>query len=275
MNSSPFQFTRLEDGKKLRTTELRELMRGAEDLSKETWLFVSPHDDDLAIGAGLWLQAAVRAGVRVEVLVVTDGSQGYCTLAQKDKIVEIRLAETIESFEILGVAPRHVHSIGYPDGGLTAYLGRRPATSSVEVSIGGHVGLQNAFTYYLRTLRPHRVFVPTPMDLHPDHQQTNNELMISLFHASGAIWPELGEPLTEFPKPYELAIYCDFAEPPNLEIHASDEILETKLKSIAAYQSQAQIAGLIESARKAGAFEYLREIAFKLYSAECHRARFA
>src|SRR5436305_738149 len=126
MPNAPFQFTRLENGQKLRTSELRDLMR-ADDLKHETWLFVTPHDDDIAVGAALWVQAAARAGVNVEVLVVTDGSQGYCTLEQKDKNVEIRLAETIESFAILGVEHRHVHSIGYPDGGLTPFLGRRTA----------------------------------------------------------------------------------------------------------------------------------------------------
>jgi hypothetical protein len=74
---------------------------------------------------------------------------------------------------------------------------------------------------------------------------------------------------------YELAIYCDFSEPPNLEVRAPNDVFETKLKSIAAYRSQAQITALIENARKSGAYEYLREITFNLYSAACHRQRFA
>ena len=91
--SDDFRFVRLDNGKKLRSTSLAEAVR-SKDLKNETWLFVAPHDDDLSIGSALWLQAAVRAGVKVQVLVVTDGSMGYCTLQQKDKIVEIRLAET-------------------------------------------------------------------------------------------------------------------------------------------------------------------------------------
>jgi LmbE family N-acetylglucosaminyl deacetylase len=272
--SDDFRFVRLDDGKKLRGTSLAEAMR-SKDLKKETWLFVSPHDDDLSIGCALWLQSAVRAGVNVQVLVVTDGSMGYCTLQQKDKIVEIRLAETLKSFEILGLPHGHVHSIGYPDDNLAMYQGRRPAASSVEISIGGHVGLQNAFTYHVRAQKPSRVFVPTFTDLHPDHQIVHRELMISLFHARGAIWPELGEPTKSFPDVYEMAVYCDFASPPNLELRASDAIFETKLKSIAAYQSQAQIAGLVDSVRKAGAVEYLREVHFKLYSAETYKSLFA
>src|SRR5688500_1233524 len=98
--ASSFQFTRLENGQKQRTASLREAIRAPE--GRETWLFVSPHDDDLVIGAGLWMQAAVKAGIDVRVLVVTDGRMGYCTLEQRDTIAEIRKAETYESFEVLG-----------------------------------------------------------------------------------------------------------------------------------------------------------------------------
>ena len=69
--------------RRVRTTSLRETIGVAKD-AKETWLFVSPHDDDLVIGAGLWMQAAVAAGIDVQVLVVTDGRMGYCTLEQRD-----------------------------------------------------------------------------------------------------------------------------------------------------------------------------------------------
>jgi LmbE family N-acetylglucosaminyl deacetylase len=268
------QFTRVENGKKLRSANLKDALRAGGDLKNETWLFVAPHDDDICIGAGLWAQAGVRGGANVQALVVTDGSMGYCTLEQKDKIVEIRLAETIRSCEILGIPQRHIHSIGYPDDNLSMYQGRRPATSSVEISIGGHVGLQNAFTYHLRALKPSRVFVPTFTDLHPDHQIVHRELMISLFHAGGTIWPELGDPTKSFPEVYEYAVYCDFAAPPTLQVQADPQTFDAKLRSIAAFQSQTQIGGLVESVRKAGPVEYLREVHFKLYSAAAYKPLF-
>jgi len=239
----------------------------------ETWLFVSPHDDDLCIGAGLWMQAAVQAGIDVQVVIVTDGRMGYCSLAQQKTIVEVRKAETYESFGILGIAKENVHYIAYPDGGLTAYQGRRKAEAG-EARIAGYVGLQNAMTHHLRRARPARVLVPAPTDLHPDHQITHNELMISLFHAAGAIWPELGAPLREVPKVYEMAIYCDFDQPPNLELHASTDLFETKLKSIAAYRSQEQIARIVENQRAAGPYEYLREVNFRFYSPERYKHLF-
>ena len=163
--------------------------------------------------------------------------------------------------------------INDPDGGLTSYIGRR-AARNLEPAIEGYVGLQNAFTYYLREFRPTCVFVPTPTDLHPDHQITHNELLISLFHASGDIWPELGAPLA-VPQLFELAIYCDFADAPNLEVRGNDDVFQHKLRSIEAYRSQLQIASLVDSIRQDGPYEYLRDVHFRLYSSKKYRPLFA
>ncbi len=209
----------------------------------------------------------------MRALIVTDGRMGYCTLEQRDSISEIRRQETYESYQILGVPKNKIEYIGYPDGGLTVLCGRRRAFPG-EPAIEGHMGLSNAFTWHLRKTRPHRVFVPTRADLHPDHQITNNELMISLFHAAGAIWPHLAAPLEDVPKVYELAVYCDFPEPPTLQIEATTDAFETKLRAVAAYRSQTQIARLVEIIRKAGPFEYVREISFRFYSPANYRSMF-
>ena len=268
---APFRFTRLENGVKRRTDRLADVIDGS--VPGATWLFVSPHDDDLCIGAGLTMQAARDAGVDVQVLIVTDGCLGYCRAEHRDSIAKIRREETYESFEMLGIARDRVSYINYPDGGLTAYIGRR-AARNLEPAIEGYVGLQNAFTYYLREFRPTCVFVPTPTDLHPDHQITHNELLISLFHASGDIWPELGAPLA-VPQLFELAIYCDFADAPNLEVRGNDDVFQHKLRSIEAYRSQLQIASLVDSIRQDGPYEYLRDVHFRLYSSKKYRPLFA
>ena len=270
-----FQITRLDATRK---TQYRNLAAALEagNLARETWLFVSPHDDDLCLSCGLLMQQAVAEGVNVQVLVVTDGRMGYCTLEQRDVITEIRRKETYESFSLLGVPQQNIHYVGYPDGGLTMLCGRRKAQPNDEVkSIEGYVGLQNAFTYHLRHLRPMRVFVPTSADLHPDHQVTHNELMICLFHAAGTIWPELGEPLADAPKVYELAVYCDFPAPPQLQIQTGGEPFEKKLASIAAFRSQTQIARLVETIRQAGPTEYVRELNFRFYSPNNYKPMFA
>jgi LmbE family N-acetylglucosaminyl deacetylase len=119
------------------------------------------------------------------------------------------------------------------------------------------------------------VFVPTSADLHPDHQITHNELMICLFHAAGTIWPELGEPLADVPKVYELAIYCDFPQAPQYEIRGDPAAFERKLQSIAAYRSQTQIARLVETIRAAGPVEYVRALNFRFYSPTNYKGLFS
>jgi LmbE family N-acetylglucosaminyl deacetylase len=269
-----FTYTRLVDAKPVRQETIEDALNSGNEtpLTEQTWLFVSPHDDDLCIGAGLLMQAAVAAGVDVECLIVTDGCLGYCKPEQESDIINIRLKETIDSFKVFDIAEKQLKFLGFPDGGLTQYIGRRKAQDN-DPNIKDYTGLQNAFTYWLRELRPTRLFVPTKTDLHPDHQITHNELMISLFHASGKIWPELGDPLT-VPKVSELAVYCDFIDNPHLEIIGNEAAFEAKLESIAAYQSQLQIAEMVDGVRKAGAYEYVRDVEFRLYSADRYRELF-
>lgn len=250
-----------------------EGITGSKDVSDETWLFACPHDDDIAIGAGLWMKAACEAGVEVHLLAATDGRMGYCALEEKDTIAKIRADELIESCKMLGLAdPSRVHLLGFPDCNLSHYLGRRPADHG-EPTIAGHTGLQNAFVQKLRAIKPTRLFMPSPMDYHPDHQIVHNEMQISLFHAAGEIWPELGEP-TDVPAVYELAIYCDFPEAPNLQLKCSDAQFQAKLDAIAAYKSQKQIELLVQKVKDAGPVEYLREVNFKFYSATAYHHLF-
>ncbi len=272
VSAGSFQFSRLINGRPQKRSSLVEAME-TDELKNSTWMFVSPHDDDLCIGAGLLMQAAVQAGVEVQVVIVTDGCLGYCGSEQKDDIIEIRRDETLRSFEVLGIPNDHVNFLGFPDGGLTRFIGRRPAKAG-EPTVGEYTGLQNAFTHSLRDLRPSRVFVPTKMDLHPDHQITHNELMISLFHASGKIWPELGDPL-DVPLVHEMAVYCDFPADPNLEIVGDNSAFEVKLESIMAYESQLQIAELVQRIREDGPYEYIRDVEFQLYSPRRYRSLFS
>ena len=164
-----------------------------------------------------------------------------------------------------GCRPSGLRFLGFPDCSLNPYRGRHFATIDEPTEIDGGGGLQNAFTHALRQIRPNRVFLPTSADLHPDHRIVHEEVLISLFHAQGNIWPELGEPITEVPKVYEFACYCDFPEPPRIRIDATPAMLETKLDAIRAFASQEQIELVVAIQRNVGAIEYLRDLAFRFY----------
>jgi LmbE family N-acetylglucosaminyl deacetylase len=241
---------------------------------KERFLFISPHDDDAVLGAGLLIQLAKREKVPVHILIVTDGSMGYCTNQDKDTITQIRQNESYQCYKSLGVQKKNITWLGFPDSGLTKYRGRSPAESEDSFVIGGFTGLQNTFTYYLRKINPTQCFLPTCNDLHPDHRIVYEEFLISLFHAAGNIWPELGKPIKTVPYVHTFAVYCDFAEPPTLRMRTPMSYLDKKLKAIGAFRSQRQISSLIENVRHCGPEEYIRAINFKLYHPADYRYLF-
>ena len=269
-----FQFTRLMGDVKERFDNLDGLMPSPAGVAAETWLFVGAHDDDVCIGAGFSLMAAVQAGVNVQVIIVTDGRMGYCTAEDELNIVAIRQRETLASFAILGLSAEAITFLGYPDNDLASWQGRRKARNH-DLAHGGYTGLQNSFTWHLRRLQPHRVFIPAESDTHPDHKITYTELMISIFHATGAIWPELGLPLDDAPMIYEAAIYENFRTPPNLEVRADADAFQRRLQSVLAYESQGQIAGVIAEIEALGPYEYLYEHPFPHYDPSQYRKIFA
>lgn len=236
--------------------------------SQERWMFVSPHDDDALIGAGITIQTAIAEGVEVHVVVTTDGRMGYCRLPQRRTITRIRAEEAREAYRILGITESGFRNLGFPDCNLNAYRGRHFTTIGDPTEIEGASGLQNAFPYVLRQIRPSRVFLPTPTDLHPDHRIVCEEMLISLFHAQGSIWPELGPPIEKVPYVYEYATYCDFPEPPQIRITAPEEFLTKKLEAIRCFASQEQIEVLVDVQRRVGPVEYIRHVDFNFYSPE-------
>lgn len=241
---------------------------------KECFLLVSPHDDDVVLGAGLLIQLAKRENVPVHILIVTDGSMGYCSAKEKETIAEIRRKESFECYQSLGVPKESIIWLGFPDCQVSSYRGRRTASPGDPVTISGFVGLQNSFTYCLRKINPTQCFLPTQNDLHPDHRIIHEEFLISLFHSAGNIWPELGKPLERVPYVHTFAVYCDFPSPPTLRMRTPPLYLENKLKAIGSFRSQRQISSLIETVRHCGPEEYIQAIDFKLYHPASYRNMF-
>lgn len=241
----------------------------------ERWLFIAPHDDDIVCGAGLTFLAAVESGLSVDAAVISNGRMGYCTPEQRKTIAEVRSEETRRSFEHLGLPKENLYQFDYDDGSFLQQSGRRFAEDPNDSkAIAGGVGLQNTITWLLRKVRPSRVFLPNRLDLHPDHRTLNMEAIISIFHAQGAIWPELGEPIARIPNLYEYATYSDFIEPPTMRVRVSDDLVEKRLEAIALYNSQMQIEMLVAELRKSGGSEFLLEIAFDIFKPEKYESIF-
>ena len=260
-----FELIRLVGTERRLGSTLKSISRHWQN-NKESFLFISPHDDDAVGGAGLMIQLARKENIPVHILIVTDGSMGYCSKEEKDKIADIRKAETFECYQSLGVPKENIAWLGFPDCQLNLYRGRRPANADDKAVIKDFTGTQNAFTYYLRKAKPTQCFLPTSSDLHPDHRIVHEEFLISIFHAAGSIWPELGDPIEKPPYIHEFACYCNFPQPPQLRIQSPMEAFEKKLNALAAFRSQRQIEATTSIIRNAGPLEYIRELEFKLYN---------
>jgi LmbE family N-acetylglucosaminyl deacetylase len=239
---------------------------------QERFLFVNPHDDDACVGAGLTIALACDEGFEVHVVIVTDGQGGYCRIEDKPRIIEIRRRETLAAYAMLGVSQERLHFLGFADGSLGQYIGRRPAASG-DPALEGYTGLENSLTHLLRTLKPQRVFTPAGTDFHPDHQAVYKEILISLFHASGEIWPELGAPCA-LPEVYEYPTYVTMDHPPDLMIEADEALFKRKLDAIHCFASQHQIDSVVESIHQAGPVEFNRNIRFSIYHPSIYKPLF-
>jgi LmbE family N-acetylglucosaminyl deacetylase len=242
---------------------------------KESFLFFAPHDDDPAISVGLIIRQAKHEGIPVRIVVVTDGRNGYVTLRDRATIVERRVEETLASYAILGVPESEISFLNFPDGGLQNYMGRRVGEAGDPRDEQGYTGLENHFVRELRrrtivngqAVAPTRVFVPSAADYHQDHVAVAQEVPISLFHALGGVWPECGEKIERAPFLYWHCVYCKLPDnrTPNIRITGSKAAFQDKMRSVEAYNSQGQIASVMEELRKAPPVEYLLEESFSLY----------
>lgn len=277
MTAGSIQFQRRRDGE---TSLLAHGSRFADVFTewrpgKESFVFFAPHDDDSVISLGIVIREARAQGIPVQIVVVTDGRNGYVELGDRPRIVERRVEETYASYRLLGVDPSNISFLNFPDGDLQNYFGRRAARKGDPKDEHGFTGLENHFVWELRRrvmvggslIAPTRVFVPSSADYHQDHVAVAREIPISLYHAIGGIWPECGEKLEKAPFLYWHCVYCKFAEArePNIRIVGDAASFATKIRAIQEYNSQGQIAPLIDQLREAPPVEYLLEESFSLF----------
>ncbi len=234
---------------------------------EERWLFLSPHDDDIICGCGLTFIASLHCGIKTFAGVVTNGKMGYCTPEERETIAAVRSEECKNSFYALGLPKENLYFLNHDDGSLPQQSGRRFATGAPGEgpAIAGGAGVMNSLVWHLRQTRTNRLFVPSSTDLHPDHKYTNSEAMMSIFHAQGTIWPELGEPIPEIPAIYEYATYSNFITPPTLRVRVSEDLFERKINGILQYKSQKQIDITIAIQRENGTEEFIREAEFDIF----------
>jgi LmbE family N-acetylglucosaminyl deacetylase len=161
-------------------------------------LVFCPHEDDEHSYAGL-IRAAVEAGIRVRVVIFTGGDVGACE-RYYDKACEpnearefgmVRMEETEEALEHIGLTRDKVAFLGLPDGGSGAIWSRNIKASNPFLSIYlacDHAPYEHIVKPNLPYARdsvvdlvkriiadfhPEMIATPHPDERHVDHRTTN------------------------------------------------------------------------------------------------------
>lgn len=124
-------------------------------------LVLAPHSDDEIIGAGGVAALHAQAGHPVIAAVATDGHLGTPEGMGPEELVPLREAESLE-------AARHIGFDGVEFGRLTDRSAASLDHGAAWLSL------------LMEQLRPHVVYLPSPVDFHPDHTFVNLILIQAL-----------------------------------------------------------------------------------------------
>ncbi len=186
-------------------------------------MVLAPHPDDETLGPGATVAMAARAGVQIEVAMLTDGA------AQGD--ASVRAGEARRAAAILGVTDLQLwgladRSLRPDDAALMRRLLRLLATSAADT-----------------------VLLPSPVELHPDHRA----LALAVQRAVRRL--TLGGLRQRGPR-HVACFEVSAALLPNLLV-AADEGWEAKRAAAACYASQLAVWPYLEVAEGLGAFRAL------------------
>ena len=210
--------------------ERRLLPYEATCLEARRVLVVAPHADDETLGCGGTLAGLLARGARLDVLLVTDGAADEPDPTRRREIGEARLAETREALRRLGGGD--ASCVFLPDRGLSS----RP-----EEVIGV---LRSALVETL----PDLVFVPSPVEVHPDHRAVAEAFL--------SLWPgPSGRGLVAaLPEASRVAFY-EVSQPirPNVLVDVSLHAA-VKEAAVGAFASQLSARAYDSFARGLGAY---------------------
>jgi LmbE family N-acetylglucosaminyl deacetylase len=217
---------------------------------KEVVIFATPHDDDPIFKAYFAMLMATENGAKVYIVQATDGSLGFTEVELEDKIVGIRKRETDNSARDL---VEEMIRFNLPDACLGNYSGAR--------TINGEDALSVLYAKAYKQLGATRVVVPTWLDDHTDHFYLNKAAILARHFANDGLLPAHYTP-TNIRSILEYFVYNEptVINEPNIAIIAPSDKFDAKLKAVAQFKSQKQVAALVESIRIDGPGEIYREL---------------
>jgi bacillithiol biosynthesis deacetylase BshB1 len=180
----------------------------------ESWydaVCVGAHPDDVEIGMGGTIAKMTRAGLKVALVDLTNGEP------TPRGSVEKRAAESLRAAQVLGAERR---TLGLPNRYLFDSIEAR--TELAEV---------------LREFRPRMLFVPYPVDAHPDHVAASQIGLGARFYSKFTKTDMAHEPFYPARVFRYMAVHQRMVVEPSFVVDISAE-LEIKLAALGAYESQ-------------------------------------
>lgn len=179
---------------------------------------IAPHPDDEVIGAFGLIRRLREHGVRVRVIVATDGaaSHRHSVRFPPERLATARRAESRAGMARAGLAVHDVHFIGRADGSLGDYDDADCRVLARDLARGP---------------APDLLVLPSQADDHPDHR--------TVARAGRLLWPRCRQRLT-----YVVWPRADQPVPPTrLRLSLSDRHWHLKRAALACHRTQ---TGLID-----------------------------
>jgi len=131
-------------------------------------MLIAPHPDDEALACSIILQQAVRAGVPIRVVYVTDGDNNpwpqrvlerrwHLSASDRERWGKLRRSEALAALRVLGIDASDVQFLALPDQGLTDLL------------LNDCNGALARLSQVIDDWSPTDILVPSLSDIHPDH----------------------------------------------------------------------------------------------------------
>lgn len=190
----------------------------ASGLPAGPWMVIAPHPDDETFGMGGTLALAARAGIKVTVVMVTSGDKGGEVSTRREEAQQAVKSLGLDDIEFWGLKDREV----YRQGDL--FLER--------------------FSEGLARLVPRTIFLPSPLEYHPDHRAVSllaMKFLDDIFRRFPTVPPGKDPLVTALAECrlwlYEITRQCEANR-----LIKIDTVLDIKKAAIDTYKSQAATA---------------------------------
>jgi len=205
----------------------------------ETVAFLSPHDDDLLLGAGYLILATIENSGNPLLLIFCSGDAGYSSPQEKNSIIQNRRRETFEAYRMLGLKEENIIFFNISDFCLMPYVSRKVLRDR---------GLFDEQVRIFRKERVSRVVFSSGYFEHWDHTAVFKMGIYTSPQAGDPVLADLGAPF-RVKSYYVYSVWGDF-EPPKSEsdkikaekgILAEEEVEEKIRRAIKCFSSQRKI----------------------------------